>query len=263
MFATRHDDLAKLRLIHDVGFDRHFKAATWAEYNRQFFDGLARKYDATNVMHSFGTKRAIDRAAVRRLPITPGMRILDLCTGSGDIAIELARLHPDVRIVGVDASREMLAVAAKKAGPLLERIEFVEGDALALDAPDNSFDGAIISFGLRNLSSLEAGLREMTRVVRPGGFLSNIDQGQPRGALFTLAYEIHFRRIAPILGKLLFHRGEFNSFRYLPESNKYFPSQVTLCAMLEELGLEQVTNHDSWCGAVAQQIAVRPNVRGG
>ncbi len=255
MTTATHDDQSKLRLIHDVGFDRHFKAATWAEYNRKFFDGLAEKYDATNVMHSFGTKHAIDRVAVRRLPIRPGSRILDLCTGSGDIAIQIARQHPGTRVVAVDASPAMLRVAARKAGPLLDRVELLEGDALALPFPDAHFDGAVISFGLRNLTSLRAGLCEMKRVVKPGGFVCNIDQGHPRGVLFRLAYEVHFRRLAPILGKLVFHRGEFNSFRYLPESNKYFPDQRTLCGIISELGLREVRNFDYWCGAVAQQIA--------
>ena len=259
MIASRHDDRAKLKLIRDVGFDRHFSAKTWADYNRQFFDGLAEKYDATNRMHSFGTKGAIDRTAIARLPIRPGMRILDLCTGSGDIAIEIARRHPTVRIVGVDASERMLAVAARKAGPLLDRIELRVADALDLPFGDGAFDGAIISFGLRNLSSLRSGLAEMRRVVKAGGFVSNIDQGRPRGSLFRLLYELHFRRLAPLLGKVIFHRGEFNSFRYLPESNKYFPDQATLCDLMREVGLVHAESHDHWCGAVSQQIAMVPS----
>ena len=203
--ATTHNDEAKKRLIHDVGFDRYFKATTWAEYNRQFFDGLAEKYDATNVMHSFGTKRAIDRKAVARLPVKPNSLILDLCTGSGDIAIELLTNHRDMRVIGVDAAPAMLKVAERKvaaieSGALVNRVEFVEGDALALPYPDGHFDGAVISFGLRNLTSLRAGLCEMQRLVKPGGFVCNIDQGHPRGALFKLGYELHFRRIAPLLG---------------------------------------------------------------
>jgi demethylmenaquinone methyltransferase/2-methoxy-6-polyprenyl-1,4-benzoquinol methylase len=195
---------------------------------------------------------------VSRLPIRPGSRVLDLCTGSGDIAIRIATVHADVRVVGVDASPAMLRVAARKAGRFLDRIELVQGDALALAYPDGCFDGAVISFGLRNLSSLRAGLLEMRRVVRPGGFVCNIDQGRPRGRLFTLAYELHFRRIAPLLGKLVFHRGEFNSFRYLPESNKYFPDQTTLCGIMSELGLTDVRNFDYWRGAIGQQIGVVP-----
>lgn len=252
---TTHDDTAKWKLIRDVGFDKHFRASTWAEYNRQFFDGLAEKYDATNVMHSFGTKASIDRAAVRRLPIKPGSVVLDLCCGSGDIAIEIARTNATVRVVGVDASPAMLKVAARKAGVLLDRIELREGDALALPFENGHFDGAVISFGLRNLTNLRAGLAEMHRVVKPGGFISNIDQGRPRGRFFTMLYELHFKRIAPLLGKAVFHRGEFNSFRYLPESNKYFPPQDVLCELIAEIGLTDIRNYDYWRGAVAQQVA--------
>jgi demethylmenaquinone methyltransferase / 2-methoxy-6-polyprenyl-1,4-benzoquinol methylase len=259
MAIAQHDEKAKLRLIREVGFDRHFKAETWASYNRAFFDGLARKYDATNALHSFGTKGLIDRAAVRRLPIMPGSRILDLCVGSGDIAIRIARTWPDVRVVGLDASAPMLEVARRRAAGLLDRIELVQGDALAMPFDDASFDGVVISFGLRNLESLRGGLREMRRVVRPGGFVCSIDQGKPRGRLFTLAYEVHFRRIAPVLGKLIFHVGEFNSFRYLPESNRYFPDQATLATIMREEGLERVEVHDYWRGAVSQQIGRVPH----
>lgn len=257
-----HDDHAKLALIRDVGFARHFCASRWRDYNRQFFDGLAEKYDATNVLHSFGTKSRFDRLAVERLPIRSGARILDLCTGTADIAILIAERHPDARITAIDASPRMLEVARRKAARHLDRIELREGDALALGVPDASFDGAVVSFGLRNLESLEGGLRELRRVVKPGGFVSSIDQGKPRSALFRIAYEIHFKRIAPLLGKLVFHMGEFNSFRYLPESNRYFPDQDTLVGIFERVGYERVVNHDYWCGAVAQQIAFVAEARG-
>lgn len=261
MTASLHDNEAKMRLIRDVGFDRHFEAKTWAEYNRKFFDGLAEKYDATNVMHSFGTKARIDRVAVSRLPLRQGDRVLDLCTGSGDIAILLARAG--ARVTAIDASPEMLRVARRKAAGLEDRIDFGEGDALALGMPDGAFDGAVISFGLRNLESLERGLAEMRRVVRPGGFVCNIDQGKPRNRLFNALYEVQFKRIAPLLGKMVFHRREFNSFRYLPESNKYFPDQATLARIFESVGLTDVVNHDYWFGAVAQQVARRPADAGG
>lgn len=255
---TEHDDRAKLALIRDVGFSRHFRADRWRDYNRQFFDGLAVKYDAANVLHSFGTKRSFDRKAVARMPVQPGSTVLDLCTGTADIAILLAERHPDLRVIGLDASPRMLDVARRKAAHLRDRIDFVEGDALALPWPDGHFDGVVISFGLRNLESLEAGLREMRRVTRPGGFVCNIDQGKPTNPLFRLGYEIHFKRIAPILGKLVFHMGEFNSFRYLPESNRYFPDQRALCSIFRDLGFVDVVNHDYWCGAVAQQVARVP-----
>jgi demethylmenaquinone methyltransferase/2-methoxy-6-polyprenyl-1,4-benzoquinol methylase len=116
----------------------------------------------------------------------------------------------------------------------------------------------VISFGLRNLANLQAGLREMARVVKPGGFVCNIDQGKPRSRLFGMAYEVHFKRVAPVLGKLIFHRNEFNSFRYLPESNKYFPHQDDLIRMMEENGIRQVRGYEYWFGAVAQQVGTVP-----
>lgn len=258
MNALHHDDDAKLRLIRDTGLDRHFRPGTWSEYNQQFFDALAGKYDATNALHSLGTKASFDRKAVRALPIAKGMHLLDLCTGSGDIAIELARQHPDITIVALDASPNMLEVARRKAASLRSRITFERGDALALPYPDGHFDGAVISFGLRNLARLDLGLRELKRVVKPGGFVSNIDQGKPRNRLFNLIYTIQFKHIAPVIGKLVFHRGEYNSFRYLPESNRYFPDQQTLIGIFEQLGYEDVRLHNYWFGAVAQHVARVP-----
>ncbi len=263
MTTKLHNDQAKLDLIENVGFDRYFKPGKWAEYNRQFFDGLAEKYDATNELHSLGTKSRFDRRAVARLPINVNAHVLDLCTGSGDIAIEIARHYPESRITAVDASGNMLEVARRKADGLLDRITFEQGDALALDYPDDHFDGAVISFGLRNLASLEAGLTELQRVVKPGGFVCNIDQGKPKNSLFNVIYNVQFKHIAPVLGKVIFHRGEFNSFRYLPESNRYFPDQVALIEIFRELGYLDVLEYDYWFGAVAQQVAVVPDHEGG
>lgn len=258
MNAAQHDNRAKLQLIKDTGFDRYFDAESWPEYNRQFFDGLAEKYDSTNELHSLGTKSRFDRRAVARMPITPGMHLLDLCTGSGDLAIEIARQHPDVRITGIDASENMLEVARRKSAGFADRIHYETGDALDLNYADDAFDGAVISFGLRNLESLESGLAELKRVVRPGGFVCNIDQGKPSNPLFNLIYNVQFKHVAPVLGKLVFHRGEYNSFRYLPESNRYFPDQQTLASIFAEIGYEGTKVYDYWFGAVSQQIGTVP-----
>lgn len=257
--TSTHDNDAKLKLIKDTGFDRHFEAKTWPEYNKQFFDGLAEKYDATNELHSLGTKSKFDRKAVARMPVEAGDHLLDLCTGSGDLAIELAKQYSDLRITGVDASQNMLAVARRKSAAFKDQISYEIGDALSLDYPDDHFDCAVISFGLRNLNSLEAGLTELKRVVKPGGFVCNIDQGKPKNAAFNMIYNIQFKHIAPVLGKIVFHRGEYNSFKYLPESNKYFPDQQTLCGIFEEIGYQDVTNYNYWFGAVAQQIGIIPS----
>ena len=250
---NNHDNTKKNQLIKEVGFEKYFQAQTWEEYNKKFFDGLAEKYDATNILHSFGTKKVIDRKAIEKLSIPKNAKILDVCAGSGDISIRIATDYPDAQITAVDASEKMLEIAKRKAVGLTN-IDYKVGDALQLPYPDNSFDLAIISFGLRNLTRLEDGLREMKRVVKEGGWVCNIDQGKPTNPFFKPIYHFHFYYIAPLLGKLIFHRGEFNSFRYLPESNKYFPSQENLVNIFKEIGFKNVQNFDYWCGAVAQQI---------
>lgn len=243
------------KLIKEVEFDKYFKANEWEDYNRQFFNGLAKKYDATNVMHSLGTKKLMDRAFVNRLAAPAAAKILDLCAGSGDISIQLAKKFPDAMITALDASEQMLEQAKIKATAAgCHNIEFVVGDAMNLPYDNESYDLVTISFGLRNLKDIVAGLKEMKRVTKSGGMIANIDQGKPKNWLFKLIYKLQFYYIAPFLGKLIFHRGEFNSFKYLAESNKYFPNQEEMIAIFQSVGLNQVVNYNYWFGAVAQQV---------
>lgn len=250
----KHDDETKLKLIEDMGFKKYFQSNTWSEYNREIFDNLAKKYDDTTVLLSFGTKKSIDQKAIDKMPFPENAKVLDVCTGSGDIAVKIAKEYPDSQIIALDASEKMLEVAKIKAKDI-KNIKFIKGDALNLPFEDDSFDVAIISFGLRNLESLKNGLLEMQRVVKSNGFVVNIDQGKPSNFLFKIIYYSYFYNISPILGKLVFHRGEFNSFKYLPESNKYFPEQKELVKIFEELGFKNVKNYNYWMGAIAQQIA--------
>jgi demethylmenaquinone methyltransferase/2-methoxy-6-polyprenyl-1,4-benzoquinol methylase len=241
------------KLIKEVGFDKYFKADSWEEYNKKFFDGLAEKYDAANVMHAFGTKKIIDRKAIEKLSIPRNGKILDLCAGSGDITILLAEKYPNCEIIAYDMSPKMLEIA-KRRGRGFSNIRYAEGDALNLPYEDGTFDLVIISFGLRNLKDIEAGIKEMKRVTRKGGTVTSIDQGKPANPLFKAIYWVYFCHIAPLLGKLIFHRGEFNSFRYLSESNKYYPNQKELVGLFEKYGLTNVRNFNYWVGAVAQQV---------
>jgi len=247
------DPADKIRLMRDLRTDRYFRADSWREFNRRFFDRLASKYDATNAVHSFGMKRRMDRGVVRALPVRDGSAILDVCCGSGDIAVELARRFPRSPITGVDVSEPMLEIARRKARPF-ERVTYMTADALKLPFEDNTFDAAVISFGLRNLERPLDGIAEMKRVVKPGGAVCHIDQGKPSNPFFRMLYKTYFYRVAPLVGKLLFHRREFNSFRYLPESNRYFPSQAELTRIFERAGLEVTAKGEFFLGAVAWQI---------
>lgn len=251
----KHDNSQKLKLINDVGFSKYFRASSWSEYNKKFFDNLAKKYDATVIMHSFGTKKKIDKAVVEKIPFVENAYVLDICAGTCDVTLQIAQIAQSAQITAFDASYEMLKLGKNKmenAG--FKNIKYDIGDALNLPYENNSFDVAIISFGLRNLENLQQGLCEMKRVVKSGGYIINVDQGKPANPLFKVIYYTYFYNIAPLLGKLVFHLKEFNSFKYLPESNKYFPAQNELIKIFEELGLQEVKNYDYWMGAIAQQI---------
>lgn len=248
-----YDPTAKFALLERVGFTRHFAAASWEEYNRKFFDGLAPRYDALNQVLSLGLHRRMKRRAIANLSIQPGNRVLDLCTGSGDVALWIARRHPACRVVGVDVSQEMLKVARARAVGL-SNVTFEAADALRLPFEEASFDVAIISFGLRNLVDLTAGLREMRRVTKDGGQVTSLDLGKPRGRIPGWVYRAYFLTLIPWIGRAIVHRREFNSFRYLPESNRYFPSPEELVELFAAAGLSQVRNENMLFGAVAQQI---------
>lgn len=249
-----YDKKDKYKLLDEVGFRDHFQAETWPEFNRQFFDGLAPKYDALNEVLSLGQHHRIKETAIRRIHIQSGQRILDLCTGSGDVAIWIAKNFPGCEVIGGDVSQKMLEIA-KRRGAGLKNLQFQTADCMQLPFEDASFDTVIVSFGLRNLDDLKAGLLEMKRVVKPGGLVMNLDLGRPKNKFLQWVHTVYFRKFVPFLGKHIFHRGEFNSFAYLPTSGKYFPDQRALAEIFKELGFRDVRCHDYMLGSIAQQIA--------
>jgi len=253
MVETQYDKNAKYRLLDEVGFRKYFKADTWEEFNRQFFDGLAPKYDRLNEVLSLGQHRRIKRAAIRHLQIQGRAKILDVCTGSGDMAIMMARAYPDASVIGVDVSEKMLEIARKRAQGI-GNVQFRTADAMRLPFEKGYFDRVLISFGLRNLDDLRAGLSEMKRVTRPGGFVSNLDLGRPPDGFLAWVHQVYFRNFIPWLGKTFFHRGEFNSFGYLPTSGKYFPPQAELVKIFQCLGFSGVQRYDFMLGSISQQI---------
>lgn len=245
----------KLALLDSVEFKKHFQAGNWEDYNRQFFNALAPKYDFLNQVLSFGRQNQFKKKAIERAAIKPGDHVLDVCTGSGDMALWIAEKYPACRVTGIDVAENMLEIARRRTAHL-PNVTFKKADAMSLDFEDHFFDVTLISFGLRNLRDLEEGLLELKRVTRPGGKLVNLDLGKPRGSIRRFLYQLYFGRFIPFLGKTLFHRGEFNSFQYLPSSNRYFPEQDELAAILQKLGFQNVRNYDYMFGAVAQQVAL-------
>ena len=200
-----------------------------AEGVRRMFDRIAPVYDAMNRVMTAGLDRRWRRVAVAET-IRRGDRTLDACCGTGDLAIAARAAGADV--VGLDFSERMLERARRKA----PAIEFVQGDVLALPYEDASFDSATVGFGVRNVEDLSAGIRELRRVLRPGGRIGILEITTPTGRLAPF-YRVWFDRVVPLLGKVLPGGA---AYTYLPASVRRFPGPDALAAAIAGAGFEHV-----------------------
>jgi demethylmenaquinone methyltransferase / 2-methoxy-6-polyprenyl-1,4-benzoquinol methylase len=197
---------------------------------RTMFDRIAPVYDAMNHAMTAGLDRRWRKETARAV-VSPGDRVLDACCGTGDLA--LADLHAGgARVTGLDFSERMLERARAKSS----EVEWVQGDALALPFADGSFDGATVGFGVRNLDDLEAGLRELRRVLRQGGRLGILEITRPRGLLRPF-YKLWFDGLIPLAGKLL---PGGSAYTYLPASVRRFPEAKDFAELMKTAGFEQV-----------------------
>ncbi|MDP9308503.1 MAG: class I SAM-dependent methyltransferase [Actinomycetota bacterium] len=196
---------------------------------RTMFDRIAPVYDAMNHAMTAGLDRRWRKETARAV-VSPGDRVLDACCGTGDLA--LADLQAGAQVTGLDFSERMLERARGKSS----EVEWVQGDALALPFADGSFDGATVGFGARNLDDLEAGLRELRRVLRPGGRLGILEITRPRGLLRPF-YKLWFDGLIPLAGKLL---PGGSAYTYLPASVRRFPEAKDFAELMQATGFEQV-----------------------
>jgi demethylmenaquinone methyltransferase/2-methoxy-6-polyprenyl-1,4-benzoquinol methylase len=203
------------------------------------FDRIAGIYDRLNSVMTAGLHHAWRRRAADLAAVVPGDRVLDVATGTGDLAFELAgRVGPAGEVVGSDFSERMLELArakAVRADGMAPRFE--TGNALALPYPDGSFDACTVGFGARNFSDLGQGLREMARVVRPGGHVVVLEITTPTNPPLSTFFGLWFDRVVPVLGRLA---GDADAYSYLPNSVKRFPGPEPLAAMLWGCGLRDV-----------------------
>jgi demethylmenaquinone methyltransferase / 2-methoxy-6-polyprenyl-1,4-benzoquinol methylase len=214
---------------------------------RGMFDRIAPVYDVMNHVMTAGLDRRWRKLAVAEV-VWPGDRVLDACCGTGDLAVEAERRGG--RVVGLDFSEPMLERARKKSGA----IEWVQGDALALPFGDGEFDAATVGFGVRNLADLDGGLRELARVLRPGGKLAVLEITRPRGILKPF-FRLWFDGVIPVLGRVL---PGGKAYTYLPASVRRFPGPDDLSALLEGAGFEDVRHRLLGGGIVALHVGVRP-----
>jgi demethylmenaquinone methyltransferase / 2-methoxy-6-polyprenyl-1,4-benzoquinol methylase len=197
-----------------------------AEGVRRMFDRIAPVYDAMNRVMTVGLDQRWRRATVREA-VRPGDSVLDACCGTGDLAVAAWKAGAG-KVVGLDFSEPMLERARRKAPEL----EWIQGDVLALPFEDGSFDAAVVGFGVRNVEDLEAGLRELRRVLRPGGRLGILEITTPRGVLAPF-YRLWFDRLVPLLGRVL---PGGDAYTYLPASVRRFPGPEALTELLTECG---------------------------
>jgi len=200
------------------------------------FDKIAARYDAMNRVLSFGLDRGWRRRTVRSLALGERPRVLDLATGTGDLAVDIARMHRDATVIGLDPSRQMLAIAQHKLASrrLTDRVMLVRGDAQHLPYGRGEMDAATIAFGIRNVPDRLLALGEMARVVRPGGRVAVLELGEPRRGLLARAARFHTRHVVPRLGALLSGASEY---RYLQRSIAAFPPSAEFAQLMERARL--------------------------
>jgi demethylmenaquinone methyltransferase/2-methoxy-6-polyprenyl-1,4-benzoquinol methylase len=229
-----------------------------AQRVREMFAAIATRYDLLNHLLSGNVDRRWRRLVVRRVAagLPEGhVRVLDVACGTGDLSLALsAGMH--AQVVGLDFCRPMLDIAAAKSSKRGLAIPFVEGDALRLPFRDQSFDGVAIAFGLRNLASFEGALRELLRILRPGGMAAVLEFSKPQTPILRTFFRIYFTKLLPLLGGLI--SGSKNAYEYLPESVSRFPDQASLSALMVEIGFTEVTFQNLTGGIAALHLGRRP-----
>lgn len=203
------------------------------------FDNIAHRYDFLNHLLSLGIDRGWRRHTIAQLKDQQPSQILDLATGTADLALGLAATFPHAHIDGIDLSEEMIArgqIKVEKQG--LDNILLRTGDAEQLDLPDNHYDAITIGFGIRNFGDLEAGLSEMHRVLKPGGRLVVLEFSEPRGWFFKPIFRLHFKYILPLYGRII--SSDPKAYTYLFESVQSFPAYERLISILENQGFKSI-----------------------
>src|SRR6266436_702039 len=205
----------------------------------ELFTRIAGRYDLINDLQSFGLHRYWKKQVVKEANPRGGEKALDVCCGTGDIALSLAQRGAEV--VGLDFSERMLEIARErqsKGGADFAQVQFVSGDAQNIPFSDGTFDMVTIGYGLRNLTSWETGLREMQRVAKAGGRLVILEFGKPDNRVWRTIYEAYLKLFSPALG--LVFCGDPAAYSYILESLKHYPAPRIVGEKMRELGLENV-----------------------
>jgi len=221
---------------------------------RAMFDRIAGRYQLMNALMTFGRDRAWRRAVVRAAALPAGGRLLDLASGTGDIALEALRLVADVRVTAADFSLEMIRVGRQRQDGA--RIAWCAADARSLPFADASFDAVTSGYLLRNVSDRVAVFREQARVVRPGGRVVCLDTSPPPSSPLQPLVRLYLRRIIPLLGRLI--AGERSAYAYLSASTEGFKTPEELAAIMRAAGLVEISYQRFMAGTIAVHVGMRP-----
>lgn len=232
---------------------------TKEKYVHAVFESVAPKYDMMNDLLSFRRHKAWRRFTMKQMEVRSGDTAIDLCCGTCDWTIALAEASRTGNVVGLDFSPNMLRYGQAKVDHLgLEgRIKLVQGNAMELPYPDDSFDHATIGFGLRNVPDLVQVLKEMQRVVKPGGKVVCLELSKPTSQPFKGLYYFYFQKILPLVGKLVAKR--YEQYRWLPESLAQFPGRHELASIYRSIGLTDVKAIPLTLGIAALHIGTKGN----
>lgn len=216
------------------------KEAAHAKAVREMFAGIAGRYDLLNHVLSLNIDkrwRRIVSAELREILDDPNARVLDVACGTGDLSIELNK-NSKAQIIGTDFCRPMLAFAKSKSENEIHRIPYIEGDAMGLPFSDGEFDAVTIAFGLRNLANVSEGLKELRRILKPGGRLAVLEFSAPIVPGFGQLFNFYFSHVLPRIGGAV--SGSRGAYEYLPDSVSKFPNQKKLAELMETTGFEGV-----------------------
>lgn len=229
------------------------------EYVHHIFSSIAHRYDLLNTALSFNRDKYWRRFAVEKSGLQAGGTGLDVCCGTGMLALEQARVvGPAGKVVGLDFCENMLAVARQNIArtPYRNNIELVQGNAVDLPFADNTFDCATIGFALRNVPDMAQTIREMARVVKPGGKVVSLELSKPSWPVFKQLYYLYFDYILPVLGRI--GVGLDGPYSYLPRSLKSFPHQSEIRDLFARLGLQDACYFELTGGIVSVHVGTVP-----
>jgi demethylmenaquinone methyltransferase/2-methoxy-6-polyprenyl-1,4-benzoquinol methylase len=222
---------------------------------REMFASIAGRYDLLNHLLSGNVDkrwRRIVATRVRDKLLSSSSSVLDVACGTGDLSLTLFEIT-GAGVVGTDFCRPMLDIAA---GKMSGRVRLIEGDALDLPFRDGTFDAATIAFGLRNLSNIESGLAELSRVLKPGGWVAVLEFSRPVNAILRPLFNLYFRKLLPWMGGVI--SGSRSAYTYLPASVRKFPDQSQLSLLMEQAGFIQVRYENLTGGIAALHMGQRP-----